>query len=247
MSKSKGNIIDPLDIVDGIELPQLIAKRTAGLMQPHLATEDRKSHTQGIPGRHRRIRHRFAALHVRHAGDAESRDPLRFEPRGWLSQLLQQTVERGAVRHAVHRRHERRRCRATLQRRASRTAGSARAWAARSGRSSAPSPTTGWISRPTRCTNSPGTSSATGISRSSNRCCKTADPQGQQRTRGESAHCTGNPAALLHPLMPFITEEIWLRVAPAGRSRQARASCWRMATGARVRTPTRMPSRRCAG
>jgi valyl-tRNA synthetase len=53
MSKSKGNVIDPLDIIDGIDLAALVAKRTSGLMQPHLAAgidkATRRQFPDGIP------------------------------------------------------------------------------------------------------------------------------------------------------------------------------------------------------
>ena len=53
MSKTRGNGLDPLDIVDGIALDALVAKRTADLTQPQMAARieqaTRREYPQGIP------------------------------------------------------------------------------------------------------------------------------------------------------------------------------------------------------
>jgi len=54
MSKSKGNVLDPIDLIDGIDLESLVEKRTQGMMQPHLAEQvaaiTRQDYPQGISG-----------------------------------------------------------------------------------------------------------------------------------------------------------------------------------------------------
>jgi len=49
MSKSKGNVLDPIDLIEGIELEKLVEKRTAGMMQDHLAPKIEKATRKHFP------------------------------------------------------------------------------------------------------------------------------------------------------------------------------------------------------
>ncbi len=219
MSKSKGNVIDPLDIVDGIDLEALVKKRTTGLMQPHLAVAiekaTRKEFPQGIEAHGTdALRFTFAALAT------QSRD-IRFDLarvagyRNFCNKLWnasryvmmvtagENSDLEGEVALGAADRWIRSRCSYAAGEAARGFAEYRFDLAAQALYEFTWYEFCDWyleLSKP--ILQSPATSAAA-----------------LRGTRRTLAQVLETILRLLHPIMPFITEEIWTRIAPlAGRS-----------------------------
>ena len=218
MSKSKGNVLDPLDIVDGIGLEALVAKRTTGLMQPQLAPASRRATRKQFPDGIAAygtdaLRFTFAV-----DGDALARPALRPRARRGVPQLLQQALERGALcadddgvtapataprTLSAHDRWIRSRLSATIAAVRDGFADYRFDLAAQAIYEFTWYEFCDWYLEFCKPVLQPDASSD-------------AARRGTRRTLLETLETL---LRLLHPLMPFITEEIWQRVAPrAGRT-----------------------------
>jgi valyl-tRNA synthetase len=218
MSKSRGNVIDPLDIVDGISIADLIAKRTSGLMQPQLAPAiektTRRQYPQGIAA------HGTDALRFTFAALASPSREIRFDLgrvagyRNFCNKLWNAarfvTLALGETPPPAE---------------GAATLSVAERWiAARFGRM------LGTVERALRDYRFDYAASALYEFTWYDFCDwylelakpllqSDADPASRLGTQRTLARVLEALQRALHPLMPFITEEIWQRVAPLAQAR----------------------------
>ncbi len=212
MSKSKGNVLDPLDIVDGIELEALLGKRTTGLMQPQLAPaiarSTRKQFPDGIPA------HGTDALRFTFASLATLSRDLRFDLgrvdgyRNFCNKLwnaarfvlmsTESALPAGPEAPAAHDRWIRSRLSATIAAVREGFAQYRFDLAAQAVYEFTWYEFCDWyleFSKPVLQSDE-------------------SDPAARRAARRTLLETLETLLRLLHPIMPFITEEIWGRVAP---------------------------------
>ena len=211
MSKSKGNVIDPLDIVDGITLEALLDKRTSGLMQPQqaekIARATKKDFPEGIP------EHGTDALRFYFAALASTGRDIRFDTQRLAGYKNFCNKLWNASRYVLM---------------------SLEGWQD-DGSPGTPGPAERWIAsrlqrveaevdKQLRAYRFDLVAAALHDFVWHDWCdwylelakvsLKGDDAQAAQATRRTLARGLETILRLLHPIMPFITEEIWQRIAP---------------------------------
>ena len=211
MSKSKGNVLDPIDFIDGIDLAGLLEKRTTGLMQPQLKpvieTATRKQFPDGIAAFGTdALRFTFAALAT--TGRDVSFDLRRVEGYGKFCNKLWnasrytldhlQQLDEGDIQPGVGDRWIVSRLGQTLET-VRRCFGDYRLdLAAQALYEFTWHEYCDWYVELSKVVLHGETSSA-------------AQKRAARRTLGETLESL---LRAIHPLIPFISEEIWLRIAP---------------------------------
>jgi len=220
MSKAKGNIIDPIDLVDGIDLESLVAKRTSSMMQPHLKDKVEKYTRKQFPNGMASfgtdaLRFTFCALAT--MGRDISFDLGRIEGyRNFCNKLwnaaryVMMNVENappatasGPLEYSAADRWIRSRLGATIEQVRTQLAGYRFDLAAQALYEFAWYEYCDWyleLSKPTLQSD------------------QSSDAQ-KRGTRETLVTVLEAYLRLLHPLMPFITEEIWQSVAPLAGSK----------------------------
>jgi valyl-tRNA synthetase len=229
MSKSEGNVLDPVDLIDGIALPALLAKRTTGLRKPETAPKVRSATEKEFPTAFRpygadALRFTFAAMAS--LGRSLNFDSKRCEGyRNFCNKLWNATrfvLMNCEGQDCGLKEHTKAECAPGEPFHGYLQFSPADRWITASCSGSRPRwrralPTTGWTTSPMRSTPSSGTSTATGTSRSP-RCRSRRDEAQQRATRRTLIRTLETVLRLLHPITPFITAELWDTVAEvAGR------------------------------
>ena len=213
MSKVKGNVIDPLDVIGGADVRRSVVRKArperAARRRPASSTRRRPVTAEGFPpygaDALRMTLLSYSPQQQAHRARAKRIEGYRkFANKLWNASRFALMSLEGSDARATRTPPEANELREPLDPLAPRP----RARRRRQG----PRRTTASTTPPAPSTTSSGTSSATGTSSSRSACSRRNDAAIVAETRATLVHALETTLRALHPMMPFITEEIWQRL-----------------------------------